>query len=40
MKFIYLSIALSALIAGNACAQEVIIKGTLRCMNNGVATSK
>ena len=39
MKFIFLSIALIALIGGNACAQEVVIKGTLRCMINGVATS-
>lgn len=39
MKTIFFSAALMALFAGNVCAQEVVIKGTLRCMNNGVATS-
>lgn len=38
MKSIFLS-ALIALLALNVSAQEVVIKGTLRCMNNGVATS-
>lgn len=38
MKSIFLP-ALIVLLAGNVSAQEVVIKGTLRCMNNGVATS-
>lgn len=39
MKSIIFLIAFVALLAGNARSQEVVIKGTLRCMNNGVATS-
>ena len=38
MKSIFLA-ALIALLTANVNAQEVVIKGTLRCMNNGVATS-
>lgn len=39
MKTILLFSVLFAVLAGSATAQEVIIKGTLRCTNNGVATS-
>jgi hypothetical protein len=39
MKQIIFLTSFVALLSGSASAQEVIIKGTLRCMNNGVATS-
>ena len=39
MKAIIFQIVFIALSCGSANAQEVVIKGTLRCMNNGVATS-
>jgi hypothetical protein len=39
MKKTILFAILCALMMSNVNAQEVIIKGTLRCMNNGVATS-
>ncbi len=39
MKTIILFSALFAVLAGTATAQEVVIKGTLRCTNNGVTTS-
>src|SRR3569623_1514634 len=37
-KIIFLATVFTALLSA-ANAQEVVIKGTLRCMNNGVATS-
>ena len=39
MKKIILFITLFTALLSTAMAQEVIIKGTLRCLNNGVATS-
>lgn len=39
MKTSILILVFITIFAGTASSQEVIIKGTLRCMNNGVATS-
>ncbi len=39
MKIVLLFSAVCAIWSGAANAQQVIIKGTLRCLNNGVATS-
>ena len=39
MKPILIFCVLFSVLAGTASAQSVIIKGTLRCMNNGVTTS-
>lgn len=39
MKIIIFLTSLVTLLTNSALAQEVVIKGTLRCMNNGVATS-
>ena len=39
MKTLIIFSMLFAIASGTSTAQEVIIKGTLRCMNNGIATS-
>lgn len=39
MKTVILFTSLFAIVTGTVKAQEVVIKGTLRCMNNGVTTS-
>src|ERR1035437_9233216 len=40
MKTTILFTALFAILVGTATAQEVIIKGTLRCVNNGTTSTR